>query len=995
MQKNIFICLLFVFTYANSQEYFPANTEVKTKNNSYQAFTNATIHTTPTNSIQEGILLVKNGRIVAIGKSVSIPANTQVYDLNKMHVYPSFIDLHTNFGIKKKTRSSGGRRSAQYDPSREGYYWNDHILSDHSSFDDYSYSKSKAKEMRKQGFGVVNTHQPNGIHRGTGMVVALNDIQNDNYRILSKASAEHFSFKKSVTSNQSYPSSVMGAMALIRQVYHDADWYSHGNATNRDFALEAVIKNKKLPKIFEADNKLNVVRAAKVSKEMGLNLVIKASGFEYEQLHDVKALNPTLILPLNFPKPYEVTDNYLVKKISLNQMRRWNQAPANPAMIEDSGIQFALTTADLKSPDSFLKNLKKAIDYGLSKTQALAALTTIPAQILGMSKEIGTLQKGAFANFIVTSGEIFDEKTKIYENWVQGQPHVIVNRNIVNIDGKYSLAYQEQDYTVDIKKSTTTISVSFKMDTIALKSKASYKDQWLQMTLFDKEEKEITQFSAKIGKDSLIKGQGTNFKGNSFVWSAKKATSSDTTAKKKKENNAKKPIIATITYPNNGYGFKQPPKKENILFKNATVWTNEAEGILENTDVLVVDGKIAAVGKAIDPGTAMVIDATGKHVTSGIIDEHSHIAASSINEGGQNSSAEVTIEDVIDPNDIDIYRNLSGGVTTIQILHGSANPIGGRSAIIKLKWGNTIAEMLYPNADPFIKFALGENVKQSNWSSYSRFPQSRMGVEQVFEDYFNRAKEYGEKWTTYNSLKEKIKTKTAAPRYDAEMEALWEILKGERFISCHSYVQSEINMLMKVADRHDFKINTFTHILEGYKVADKMKAHGAGGSTFSDWWGYKFEVNDAIPYNGPIMHNAGVTVAYNSDDGEMSRRLNQEAAKAVKYGGISEEEAWKFVTLNPAKLLHIDDKVGSVKTGKVADLVLWNDHPMSIYAIAEKTMIEGALYYDHEKVTDQLAAIASEKRMLMQQMIAEKKGGAKTQAPKWAIKREFHCETLD
>ena len=342
-----------------------------------------------------------------------------------------------------------------------------------------------------------------------------------------------------------------------------------------------------------------------------------------------------------------------------------------------------------------------------------------------------------------------------------------------------------------------------------------------------------------------------------------------------------------------------------------------------------------------------------------------------------------------------MYRDLTGGVTTIQILHGSANPIGGRSAIIKLKWGETIDNLLVQDSDPFIKFALGENVKQSNWSSFSRFPQTRMGVEQVFVDYFQRAKEYSKEWSNFNSLSKRQKSKTKRPRYDIEMEVLSEILDGKRFISCHSYVQSEINMLIKVAERFGFRINTFTHILEGYKVADKMADHGVGGSTFSDWWAYKNEVKDAIPYNGAIMHNAGVTVAFNSDDGEMSRRLNQEAAKAVKYGGVSEEEAWKFVTLNPAKLLHLDERIGSIKVGKDADLVLWTDHPMSIYSQAEITMIEGVVYYDSNEISDQIAEIDKEKRILIGQMLIEKQNGSATQAPPSGIKREFHCETLD
>ncbi len=438
-----------------------------------------------------------------------------------------------------------------------------------------------------------------------------------------------------------------------------------------------------------------------------------------------------------------------------------------------------------------------------------------------------------------------------------------------------------------------------------------------------------------------------------------------------------------ITYPNGAYGFSEIPKQETILFKNATVWTNEKEGILENTDVLIKNGKIVAIGNDLNSNGAKVVDATGKHLTSGIVDEHSHIAATGINEAGHNSSAEVTIEDVINPDDINIYRNLAGGVTTIQILHGSANPIGGRSAIIKLKWGESADNLIYKNSPKFIKFALGENVKQSRSQNGIRFPQSRMGVEQLYMDYFTRAAAYD------------AKKKSGKPfRKDIEMDVLAEILNKERFISCHSYVQSEINMLMKVADKFGFNINTFTHILDGYKVADKMKDHGVGASTFSDWWAYKFEVNDAIPYNAAILHNVGVVTAINSDSREMSRRLNQEAAKSVKYGGISEEDAWKFVTLNPAKLLHIDDKVGSIKVGKNADIVLWSGHPMSVYSKAEKTLIEGVTYFDIERDKQSREAIKKEKSELISMMLKDKNKGLKTQPVKKKDKPELHCDSL-
>jgi len=275
----------------------------------------------------------------------------------------------------------------------------------------------------------------------------------------------------------------------------------------------------------------------------------------------------------------------------------------------------------------------------------------------------------------------------------------------------------------------------------------------------------------------------------------------------------------------------------------------------------------------------------------------------------------------------------------------------------------------------------------------TRFPQTRMGVEQVFTDYFQRAKEYDETWKKYNSTSKKDKTKT--PRVDLELQTIAEILNKDRFITCHSYVQSEILMLMNVTEKFNFKVNTYTHILEGYKVADKMKEHGVGASTFSDWWAYKFEVNDAIPYNGAIMHNEGVLVAFNSDDAEMSRRLNQEAGKAVKYGNISEEDAWKFVTLNPAKLLHIDDKVGSIKIGKDADIVLWNNNPLSIYAKAEKTIIEGVVYFDTQTDEAQRQAVAKERSLLINQLLQEKNFGAPTQNPKKKEKIEYHCDTLE
>ncbi|NNE01857.1 MAG: amidohydrolase family protein, partial [Eudoraea sp.] len=705
-------------------------------------------------------------------------------------------------------------------------------------------------------------------------------------------------------------------------------------------------------------------------------------GDEFENIAEIKATNAKFIIPLNFPDAYDVSNPYQADYVELKDMRFWNQAPSNPKVLADNGVPFSFTLHSLKGPASLKAKLMKAISYGLPKAKALEALTSSPASLLGKSNEIGSLQVGRYANFLITSGDIFEKGATLYENWVQGQKNIVNPMDQKDIRGAYDLSAGGTTYKLSITGEANKPKAAIMEDTVKLTSKLSYSNDWISMS-FAKANDDRYRMTARVTKDDVISGRLILPNGTETSFNAFKKEPTETTKKDSKKADSESPKIMPVTYPNIGYGYTKKKKAQDMLFKNATVWTSEDSGIMENTDVLVKNGKIAKIGSNLSAGSATIIDATGKHLTAGIIDEHSHIAGLAINEGGQNSSAEVKMTDVVDPKDVDIYRYLAGGVTSIQLLHGSANPIGGRSAILKLKWGESADNLIYKNSPKFIKFALGENVKQSNWQSFNRFPQTRMGVEQVFVNYFQRAKEY-----------DAIKKSGKAFRYDEEMEVLAEILNGERFISCHSYVQSEINMLMKVAEKFNFKVNTFTHILEGYKVADKMAEHGVGGSTFSDWWAYKFEVNDAIPYNAAIMQSQGVTVAINSDDGEMSRRLNQEAAKTIKYGGLSEEEAWKMITINPAKLLHIDDRTGSIKVGKDADLVLWNTHPLSVYAKSEKTIIEGATYFDAENDKAQREAIKKERNELVQMMLKEKEGGGKTQKPAQRKKERFNCNSL-
>lgn len=405
-----------------------------------------------------------------------------------------------------------------------------------------------------------------------------------------------------------------------------------------------------------------------------------------------------------------------------------------------------------------------------------------------------------------------------------------------------------------------------------------------------------------------------------------------------------------VNYPLGAFGRSQHPEQPAVvLFRNATVWTCGAPPqVMDGASVLVESGRIVAVGPDLPiPAHAVIIDCTGKHLTPGIIDCHSHMATDGgINESSQAITAEVRIADFIDADDIAIYWQLAGGVTAANVLHGSANPIGGQNQVIKLRWGALPEEMKFDSAPAGIKFALGENVKQSNWGEQytRRYPQSRMGVEQIIRDAFGAARDYRRTWEQWQKDRSGI-----PPRRDLELDALDEVLRGQRWVHCHSYRQDEILALLRTADDFGVRIGSLQHILEGYKVADAMAAHGATGSAFSDWWAYKFEVIDAIPYAGALMHQAGVVVSFNSDDRELARHLNQEAAKAVKYGGVPPREALQFVTLNPAKQLRIDHQVGSLEPGKDADLVVWSGPPLSNFSRCEQTWIDGRRYFDRNE----------------------------------------------
>lgn len=974
------------------------------------AFTNATIYVDYKTRIEGATLLIRDGKIEDCGLKVTVPNGAVVMDCAGKTIYPAFIDLYAmDYGLSASAQSAGGgqqggqgQRPPQPLSNKKGAYsWNEALRTEYSAAEVFSADTKAAEELRKLGFGAVLTHRADGISRGTGALVTLAEGR-EHEAILSSRAAHFLSFRKG-SSTQNYPASLMGCIALIRQTYLDGQWYNtEGYKEERNLSLEAWNATLGLPQIFEASDKLDILRIAQLGKEFNIKYLVKTAGDEYQRIDAVKATGQPLLVPLAFPENYDVKDPYDALNIQLKDLKHWELAPANPGHLETAGIPFALTTAGLKDKSKFLENLRKAIEYGLTEQTALQALTYNPASFIGVyalpasegrSGAIGSLEPGKLANFIITSGSIFQKDTKILQNWTLGKPLQVNTPNYFLANpgrlGTYKLEVGKDAYTLVLKgKPDAPEAQVIKTDSSKVKATLTTSASGLVTLSFQPDTINKGYITLSGTADTKEwRGRGTLANGAWADWRAE-FTAPAGPDKPTKQNPLTVPTVGDVVYPFTAFGWKEKPKAETVLVQNATVWTNEKEGIVQNCDVLITNGKIQKIGRQLPvQDNALLVDGTGKHLTAGIVDEHSHIAVSrSVNEGTQESSAEVRIGDVLDSEDIDIYRQLAGGVTSSHLLHGSANPIGGQTQLIKLRWGATAEELKFQNWPGFIKFALGENVKQSNWgdNNRTRYPQTRMGVEQTYMDYFTRAQEYG-----------KLKKSGKTYRKDIELEALLEILESKRFITCHSYVQSEITMLIRVAEQFGFKVNTFTHILEGYKVADKMAKHGVGGSTFSDWWAYKFEVYEAIPYNAKMMADQGVTVAINSDDAEMARRLNQEAAKSVLYGGMKEEDAWKMVTLNPAKLLHVDDRVGSIKTGKDADLVLWNDNPLSIYARAEKTWVDGVLYFDRQEDAKTQEQVEQERARIIQKLLqSAPRGGEGRERPSPA-KKYYECDSAD
>ena len=995
MKKIWFSTLFSIGIFVSNAQPNRWNNGPRDDRSTWFAITHATLQVSPKVQIKDVTLLIRDGKIVEMGKEIKLPAGAVIKDVAGAMVYPALIDAWSTYGVEVPPGGASRGRGQQHAPERPGAFAvNDAIRTDQTAAELFRFQPEKAERYRKMGIGLTATFVEDGIARGTSAAV-FTSTGEETQLLFHPSVGRHFSLNKG-SSKEDYPESLMGQFALLRQTRADALWYQNTKPAFRDLALEAWISTENLPDFFETRGEYDALRLAELAKEWKRSAIIKAQGNEYQFIGSLKNYpGNQYILPLIFPDAKDVEHPLDAQNVTLAEMKHWELAPSNPAAFAKNQIPFAFTTSGLKPGEDVFAAVRLALQYGLPYESALAAWTTVPASMLGLQSSIGTLEKGKVASFMIVTDSLFYENSKIQELWVNGKSFALTTIDSLLPKGKYTLNWGSKTYKAEIN-SGTAISGKIWMDSTS----SDFSWQHFQgnvngsVTL----QKKSYRLYGWL-KNNGLEGKATAEDGSeipfSLVW--KEATPPDTSTKTRKSLVSFKDASPSF-FPQMGLGATKPWSEQPQLttrINNVTIWTMGKDSVFVG-DVLIRQGKIVRVGRLGDvEDVEMVIDGTGKHLTPGLIDEHSHIAITrGVNEGTRNVTSECDIDDALDCSDINIYRQLSGGVTTSHLLHGSANPIGGQTALIKLRWGATSPfELRFQGADPFIKFALGENVKQSNWgmSPKTRYPQSRMGVEQVYFDAFSRAKEYEaarKKWMANGSKKE------LEPRPDYTLETLVRILNNKEFITCHSYVQSEINMLMHVADSIGFKVNTFTHVLEGYKVAKELKAHGAYASTFSDWWAYKYEVVDAIPHNAALLTQAGVVTCINSDDAEMARRLNQEAAKTIKYGGLSPVQALATVTINPAKALHIDGKVGSIEVGKDADLVLWSHHPLSIDAKVEMTLVDGKMAFNREEDAKNQNRMQAERQRLILKMLEAKKGGKPTSKPVVKEKRLYHCDTI-
>lgn len=968
----------------------------------WDAITHTTAFITPHQKVTDCTIVMRDGKIVAVGPSAStsVPNGATEHDGRKWTITAGFIESCLILDSTSAAKKAASDTAA---------HWNAQVTPQIRAQDLAPPTNDLEREMRSLGFTVAALYPSSGIFRGSGSVVLLGEDR-DKARIIGAGVGPFVGMSRARDEMAGqwdgdrtgiYPQSQMGVVALIRQTLRDARWRKQSalawerhpqvnapsTASPTLDALASAVDGGRI--FFDCGSWLEPLRACAVGRDCGVGVVVLASGQEFRHLDEFAAQKVPAVVPLRFPAAIEVPSERQSESLSFTELAAWAMAPSNPSRLIAAGVPVSLTTARLERRSDFPARVRDAMVAGLTEPQLIATLTTEPAALLGLTSTLGTIEVGKSANLTVSEGQLFAPKSRIVQVWVAG-------RRIDTMGGSDGAAPREfagptrtsivlasgqtRLLEIDPRKKTITITAMLDEGKQTAHSARQVLLQPLQGScIIDGKALDLPGLlRCNFRSDErTITIEAECEDGNRLTFDAVAVASEDA----KKAEDAKKtddaendgwptprPAIA-ITAPFGDFGQPAPPHAEDVLFKSATVWTSAADGIVRDCDVLVQGGRIAAVGRGIGtPANVRTVDCRGMHLTPGMIDCHSHTGVNgSVNEATEACTAEVRIADVVDPDDVNWYRQLAGGVTCVNQLHGSANPIGGQNSVVKLKWGSPLSSWPARNAKPGIKFALGENVVRPR----GRYPQTRMGVESYLRDRFQAAREYR---ASQVALTSKLNRAQLAPvREDLELETLAEILEGKRIIHCHSYRQDEILMLLRLADEFGFRIGTLQHVLEGYKVADAIARHGAGASCFSDWWAYKMEVMDAIPWAGAIMHNENVVVSFNSDSNELARRLNVEAAKAVKYGGLDPATALRFVTIHPARQIGMGERTGSIEVGKDADIALWSGDPLSPMSVCQQTWIDGALHFDRAIDMALRPKREKDRRELILAMAAERK----------------------
>jgi imidazolonepropionase-like amidohydrolase len=898
------------------------------------ALVDARIVTAPGNVVERGTVVIRNGVVEAVGADVTPPAGARIWEMAGRTVYPAFLDAHAAVGMRTEFDEEEAERGPRH--------WNPQVRSFVDAAGEFSGDPAASAALRSQGFATALAVPRLGLFRGQAAVVNLGEGAVSR-RVLRTGVAQSATLTRDNRVSVGYPTSAMGGITFIRQTFLDTDWYGRAQAAyaadprglerpevNPALAALGPVLSGERPLLFQVADEDEFLRALRFAQEFPLSLWIRGSGHEYRIADRVRAAGVPVILPLAFPSAPRVASEEEALAVELQDLRHWHLAPENPARLAAAGVEFALTADGLSSPDDFLPHLRRAVARGLSPDDALAALTVRPARYLGLERTHGTLEPGKLANLVVADGDLFRSEARILDVWVEGDRFPVADR----VAGGRGAGAAGAGGEGDLREGGNG----------ALRDGA-----------------EDRSGGATDGGAGGGAGDAHGEPGTALVRLAAGPSPAGVTGSPA----APRPVPAEAslytdelppTMPFGRVGL--PEAHPHVLVRNATLWTMGSQGILEGADLLVSDGRVAAVGQGLEaPAGATVIDAGGRHVTPGLIDPHIHSGVTGgVNETGSAIVPEVRIGDVLTANHVWPYRQLAGGLTTAHVMHGSANPIGGQNQVVKMRWGGTADEYRFEDARRTVKFALGENVVRRP----DRYPDTRMGVEQIIRDHFMAARDHRRAWEAWERTGEGI-----PPRRDLRLEALLDMMDGEISIQSHSYRQDEILMLIRLAEELGLQIDAFHHGVEAYRVAPELAAHGAAAVVWSDWSSFKIEAYNATTYNVKVLLEAGVLTSLHSDNSEIAGRMNWEAAKMLRTG-VTEEEAMALITTAPARVLGIQDRVGSLEVGKDGDFVLWSHHPFSTETMALETWIEGRRYFDREEDRRLRAEVAQERERLIQ-----------------------------